>query len=119
MHTQYPYNWLQMTPEQKREWRLARFLNPPGVKFISPEAEKAYHIRAQRLVDVYNVREPDRVPLSCRRISLHRLRVNIIPPSMILKRHPGLPGIQCQIFRELEYLPPLIGPGESLRVTRL
>ncbi len=58
-----PDNWAQLTPEQKRQHRLNNFLNPKGINFVSPEAERAYKIRAQRLVDVYNVQEPDRVPV--------------------------------------------------------
>jgi len=58
-----PDNWAQLTPAQKRQRRLYSFLNPKEVDFVSPEAERAYKVRAQRLVDVYNVREPDRVPV--------------------------------------------------------
>jgi hypothetical protein len=58
-----PENWAQMTPAQKRQYRLDKYLNPEGVKFVSEEAKKNYKIRAQRTVDVYNVKEPDRVPL--------------------------------------------------------
>jgi hypothetical protein len=58
-----PANWSEMTPEQKRQWRLNNFLNP-AFNFVSEEAKKAYLIRAKRMVDVYNVAEPDRVPLS-------------------------------------------------------
>jgi hypothetical protein len=57
-----PENWAQMTPEQKRKYRLDRYLNAEGIKFVSEEAKKNYKIRAQRIVDVYNVQEPDRVP---------------------------------------------------------
>jgi hypothetical protein len=53
-----------MTPEQKRNWRLSNFLNGKGIKFISPEAEADYRVRAQRIVDTYNVQEPDRIPLN-------------------------------------------------------
>ena len=60
----YPENWSEMTPEEKRNWRLDRFVRGEGVKFVSPEARQAYQIRAQRYVDVYNVREPDRVPVN-------------------------------------------------------
>jgi len=59
-----PENWAQMTPAEKREYRLNQFLNPRHVKFISPYAEKSYKIRAQRIVDVFNVTEPDRLPVS-------------------------------------------------------
>jgi hypothetical protein len=59
-----PENWAQMTPAQKRQYRLDRYLNPEGVKFVSEAAKKAYKVRAQRIVDVYNVQEPDRVPFA-------------------------------------------------------
>lgn len=59
-----PENWSQLTPEQKRQYRLDKFLNPDDVKFVSEEAKQAYHRRAQRLVDVYSIREPDMVPVS-------------------------------------------------------
>lgn len=58
-----PANWKELTPAQKRKWRLDRFLTAENVKFVNEEAKKAYRVRAQRMVDVYNVREPDRVPV--------------------------------------------------------
>jgi hypothetical protein len=59
----YPANWAQLTPAQKREYRINQFLNPTNVKFVSPAAEKAYKVRAQRFIDAYNVKEPDQVPI--------------------------------------------------------
>ena len=64
MPSNLPENWAQMTPEQKRQYRLDKTLDTSGRQFPTPEAEKAYKVRAQRMVDVYNVREPDRVPVS-------------------------------------------------------
>ena len=60
----YPADWAQRTPEQKRQWRLNNFLNPANLQFVSEEAKKGYKVRAQRYVDVYNVQEPDRVPVT-------------------------------------------------------
>ncbi len=57
-------DWAQLTPEQKRQRRLENFLNPPGLEFVSEKAKSNYRMRAQRLIDVYNVQEPDRVPLT-------------------------------------------------------
>jgi uroporphyrinogen-III decarboxylase len=57
-----PENWAQMTPEQKRKYRLDKYLAGEGIKFVNEEAKKAYKVRAQRIIDVYNVSEPDRVP---------------------------------------------------------
>jgi uroporphyrinogen-III decarboxylase len=64
MPANLPENWAQMTPEEKRQHRLNRTLDTSGMKFPTPEAEKAYKVRQQRMVDVYNVREPDRVPVN-------------------------------------------------------
>ncbi len=54
----------EMTPAEKRARRLARFANGEGVRFENEAAKKAYQVRAQRLVDAYNLKEPDRVPVS-------------------------------------------------------
>jgi uroporphyrinogen-III decarboxylase len=59
-----PDNWKQMTPEQKRQYRLDMFQSTEGIDFVSPEAKKAYEVRAKRRVDVMNVQEPDRVPVN-------------------------------------------------------
>lgn len=64
MPANLPENWAQMTPEQKRQYRLNKTLDTAGMKFATPQAEKAFKTRAQRMVDVYNVREPDRVPVN-------------------------------------------------------
>jgi uroporphyrinogen-III decarboxylase len=57
-------NWSMMTPAEKREERYRTFLEPPGIRFVSKEAEKNYKVRAQRIISVYKVQEPDRVPVS-------------------------------------------------------
>ncbi|MEJ2110664.1 MAG: hypothetical protein P8Z37_12285, partial [Acidobacteriota bacterium] len=57
-----PENWAEMTPGQKRAHRLNGLLNPPNANFVSKEAEEGYKVRAKRLVDIFNIEEPDRVP---------------------------------------------------------
>jgi len=59
-----PENWTQLSPEQKRKYRLDKYLNGEGIDFVSPEAKEAYKVRAQRMVDVFNVQEPDMVPVN-------------------------------------------------------
>lgn len=59
-----PENWGRMTPAEKRQYREDRYVNPANVKFVSDQARQNYQTRAQRMVDVYNVQEPDRVPVS-------------------------------------------------------
>jgi hypothetical protein len=56
--------WEEMTPQEKREQRFKWWLDAEGVNFISAEARKSYQQRVQRLIHVYNVEEPDRVPVN-------------------------------------------------------
>jgi uroporphyrinogen-III decarboxylase len=56
--------WAEMNPQEKRAHREKGWLDNWGDGFASAEAEKAYKTRVQRLIDVYNIREPDRVPVS-------------------------------------------------------
>ncbi|MBN1367313.1 MAG: hypothetical protein JW967_05260 [Dehalococcoidales bacterium] len=56
--------WAKLTPEQKRQYKLDKFLSTEGIKFVNAEAEKAYKIRAKRFADVLNVLEPDQVPVN-------------------------------------------------------
>jgi len=55
--------WANLSPTEKREQRYQWWLTPE-IDFSSPEAEKNYKKRAQRLIDVYNIDTPDRVPVS-------------------------------------------------------
>jgi uroporphyrinogen-III decarboxylase len=55
--------WTDKTPDEKREERFQWWLNA-DIKFTTPEAAENYKQRVQRLIDVYKVREPDRVPVS-------------------------------------------------------
>jgi hypothetical protein len=63
MGVQSAADWAQLTPVEKRQRRLDYFLNPPGLTFVSEKAKNDYKVRAQRIVDVFNVEEPDRVPV--------------------------------------------------------
>lgn len=56
--------WEEMTWQEKREERFNRWLNPPDVKFVSPEAERLYKERVTRFIKVIKLEEPDdRVPV--------------------------------------------------------
>jgi uroporphyrinogen-III decarboxylase len=56
--------WADLSLEERREERFHWWLSPPDIKFASSDAEKAYKVKVQRLIDVYKVKEPDRVPVS-------------------------------------------------------
>ncbi len=55
--------WAELTPEEKKAERFKRWLPPPDIHFVSPEAEQAYHVRKKRLADAYQMKAPDRVPV--------------------------------------------------------
>jgi len=64
LQSNQPEDWAKLTPEQKRQKRLQRMAGAQGMSFPTREAEKAYKVRMQRMVDVYNIKEPDRVPVN-------------------------------------------------------
>jgi hypothetical protein len=65
MPSEFPAGWSQLTREQKREWRFDRWRRSEQyVPFVSPEAEASYKAKIERLIAVFNVQEPDRVPVS-------------------------------------------------------
>jgi hypothetical protein len=56
--------WAELTPEEKRQKRFEQWLSPSKANFSSPEAERAYKERVTRLINVLQVKEPDRVPVN-------------------------------------------------------
>ncbi|NLT69014.1 MAG: hypothetical protein GXX84_20705 [Acidobacteria bacterium] len=115
----YPDNWSQLTPAQKREYRINRFLNP-DIEFVSPQAAEAYKIRAKRYVDAFNITEPDRVPLS--------LPVGNLPLIMAgVSMHEAMYDIEkaikaCNEFNEKyseeldHYSFPFVAPGRAMEI---
>jgi hypothetical protein len=55
--------WKDMTPEEKRAWRIDRWRNP-DIEFESPEAKADYQARVDRLIAALELRVPDRAPIS-------------------------------------------------------
>ncbi|MFC2045808.1 uroporphyrinogen decarboxylase family protein [Chloroflexota bacterium] len=55
--------WADLSPEEKKEARLKTWLSASGVNFTSQEAYKLYQERVTRLINVINLKEPDRVPV--------------------------------------------------------
>jgi uroporphyrinogen-III decarboxylase len=51
------------TPEQKREKRFEKWLNPPEVKFAGEQAKQKYQERVTRFIKVIKLEKPDRVPV--------------------------------------------------------
>ncbi len=115
-----PGNYAQLTPAQKREYRINRFLNPTSFKFVSPEAAKAYKVRAQRIVDVFNVKEPDRVPVSLPLGNLPFILHGVSMHDVMYDIGKGIDA--CQAFNEkyseeLEYFAvPFAAPAKAFEI---
>lgn len=57
-------NWAQMTPDERRESLIQKWLSPDGAEYASPEAEKLYKERVNRFLDAIRLEKtPDRVPV--------------------------------------------------------
>jgi hypothetical protein len=57
-----PKNWGDMTPTERRAWRIEKWRNP-DVAWASPEAEAEYKARVDRIVAAIDLKKPDRVPI--------------------------------------------------------
>ena len=58
-------NWYRLTPQEKRQARYDRLRETAkNINFINSGAKQHYVSTVQRLINVFNVREPDRVPVS-------------------------------------------------------
>ena len=61
---QKPENWSELTWQQKRDWRFARWRAAEGVNFESPEAKAKHDARVDRIIKAIKLEEtPDRVPI--------------------------------------------------------
>jgi hypothetical protein len=91
-------NWKQMPAETKRQLRQEYFLNGDSIDFVNAEAKKAYRIRALRLIDTLNVREPDRVPVS---VPLGNLPFSMFGINMRTAMYDSIQAIEaCRQFNE-------------------
>ena len=57
-----PKNWADMTPAERRAWRIDKWRNPDAA-WASPGAEADYKARVDRIVAAINLQKPDRVPV--------------------------------------------------------
>jgi uroporphyrinogen-III decarboxylase len=55
--------WDKMTPDERKNDLIGKWISPPGAKYNSPQAEKDYKARVQRILDAVNLKKPDRVPI--------------------------------------------------------
>jgi uroporphyrinogen-III decarboxylase len=55
-------NWNELSPTEKRQARLKKWLAAETINFPSAEAKAAYQVRLKRFIDAINLSEPDRVP---------------------------------------------------------
>jgi hypothetical protein len=54
-------HWADLTPGERRDARFKQWLTP-DVQFFNPSAAKAYKERVTRLINVIQLKTPDRIP---------------------------------------------------------
>ncbi len=54
--------WCNLSPQEKQQARMDAWLAAENISFDSPEAKTAYQQRIKRLIDVIQLKKPDRVP---------------------------------------------------------
>lgn len=57
-----PENWKTMSLKGKQESRLKSW-SAPAMEFASPDAEKGFKQRTQMIMDVVNLKKPERIPI--------------------------------------------------------
>ena len=55
--------WEDLTPDERQEERFKRWSSPDNVNYINQEAEKSYKLKAIRLINAIQMKQPDRVPV--------------------------------------------------------
>ena len=56
-------DWKSLSPDERLARRLEAWASPPGVEFVSPEAEAEYKARVTRFKHAIQLKTPDRVPI--------------------------------------------------------
>ncbi|SJZ70603.1 uroporphyrinogen decarboxylase family protein [Selenihalanaerobacter shriftii] len=56
-------NWDELSSDEKFETRFESYRSPENIEFVDEEAEEDYKKAVDRLKDVIELREPDRVPI--------------------------------------------------------
>jgi hypothetical protein len=54
-------NWNELTPEEKRQQRLRKWLPAEEIVFPSTQAKTSYQARVKRFIDAIDLTESDRV----------------------------------------------------------
>lgn len=57
-----PENWKNLSLKEKQAARLKSWASP-AMEFASPEAEKGFKQRTQMVIDVVNLKKPERIPI--------------------------------------------------------
>jgi hypothetical protein len=101
--------WASLTPAEKRQQRFAWWLAADGINFVNAEARKAYRERVQRMIDVYEVREPDRVPVSVPTGNLPAVLAGLTYHDLMYEPEKALAAYEK--FNKESNLDTYVGPG--------
>lgn len=109
--------WAELSPEEKQKERFESWLSPQGIEFASPEAEKEYKQRVTRLIDVIQLRVPDRVPVTLS-LGFFPAYYSGITPETAMYDYEELSRAWLKIATDFDldifFGPGAIGPGRAL-----
>lgn len=98
-----PDNWDTLTPEERRNLRMDNWASGRGVKFASPEAEKAYKERANLLRDTLDLsKKPARVPVYNFVGVYPQRRVGLNPKSLFYDQQKDAALAHIKYFMDLQ-----------------
>jgi len=109
--------WAELSPEEKQKESFEPWLSPQGIEFASPEAEKEYKQRVTRLIDVIQLRVPDRVPVTLS-LGFFPAYYSGITPETAMYDYEELSRAWLKIATDFDldifFGPGAIGPGRAL-----
>ena len=109
--------WAGLSPGEKQGERFRMWLSPPGVKFATPQAEKAYRQRVTRLIDVIQLKEPDRVPVTLS-LGFFPAFYSGLTPETVMYDYERLSRAWLKFAMDFDldifFSPGAIGPGRAL-----
>jgi len=108
--------WVELSAEEKREERFKSWLSPQRVRFASQEVAKSYRERVTRLIDVINLREPDRVPVTLS-LGFFPAFYSGLTPETVMYDYEKLSRAWLKFAQDFDldifFSPGAIGPGKA------
>jgi hypothetical protein len=111
--------WSEFSVEEKQQQRTKRWMSPEGAAFKDAAAAKLYQARIKRLVDVMQLKEPDRVPVVLD-LGMFPARYSKITPQTAMYDYEQLIQAWTRVAVDFDidtfYSPSIVPPGLALEI---